>query len=88
MWNLIVIIDNTWLTHVIFNPFEYGADIVCSSLTKYYSGGHVIAGITLFADSELENELSNIAKTNARILGFHFSPADGKIINYWLCWNT
>ena len=33
-----VIVDNTWLTDKIFNPFEHGATIVVTSLTKYYSG--------------------------------------------------
>jgi cystathionine beta-lyase/cystathionine gamma-synthase len=45
---LLVIVDNTWLTHVVFNPFDFDVDIVVSSLTKYYSGGTIIAGTSLF----------------------------------------
>lgn len=45
---LLVIVDNTWLTHVVFNPFLFDVDIVVMSLTKYYSGGAVIAGASLF----------------------------------------
>ncbi|XWV25117.1 hypothetical protein QJ856_gp0659 [Tupanvirus deep ocean] len=44
---LFVIVDNTWLTHVIFNPFEFDVDIVVTSLTKYYSGGNCIAGAVI-----------------------------------------
>jgi cystathionine beta-lyase/cystathionine gamma-synthase len=46
--SLVVIVDNTWLTHVVFNPFDFDVDIVVSSLTKYYSGGTIIAGVSLF----------------------------------------
>ena len=45
--SLVVIVDNTWLTHVIFNPFEYDVDVVVSSLTKYYSAGTIIGGAYL-----------------------------------------
>eukprot|EP00494_Astrolonche_serrata_P026810 UN27073 len=34
---LIFVVDNTWLTSAIFNPFEHGADIVLSSCSKYLS---------------------------------------------------
>jgi cystathionine beta-lyase/cystathionine gamma-synthase len=36
---LTVVVDNTWLTCKIFNPFMYKVDVVVVSLTKYYSGG-------------------------------------------------
>ena len=39
-----VVVDNTWLTHVIFNPFEYYADFIIISMTKYSSGGNCVAG--------------------------------------------
>ncbi|KAF0984803.1 hypothetical protein FDP41_000702 [Naegleria fowleri] len=45
---LITIVDNTWLTHEIFNPFTIKqVDYVVSSLTKYYSAGHCIGGMVL-----------------------------------------
>ncbi|KAG2383115.1 hypothetical protein C9374_004452 [Naegleria lovaniensis] len=45
---LITIVDNTWLTHEIFNPFTVKqVDYVVSSLTKYYSAGHCIGGMVL-----------------------------------------
>ena len=45
--SLLVIVDNTWLTHVIFNPFDYDVDVVVTSLTKYYSAGTIIGGAVL-----------------------------------------
>ena len=50
----VCVVDNTWLTDVIFNPFEYGADIVVTSLTKYYSGGNAIAGAILGSLEKVE----------------------------------
>ncbi len=41
-----VIVDNTVATPVLIKPFQYGADIVVHSLTKYMGGhGNSIAGI-------------------------------------------
>ena len=42
--NLIVCGDNTWLTSILFNPFEFGADIVVESMSKYRSKGKIIGG--------------------------------------------
>jgi cystathionine beta-lyase/cystathionine gamma-synthase len=44
-----VIMDNTWLTCAVFNPFRapYEADCVVTSLTKYYSSGCAIGGAIL-----------------------------------------
>ena len=39
---LYVVVDNTWLTHIIFNPFDYDADIIVTSLTKYYTASAII----------------------------------------------
>ncbi|MCE1915079.1 PLP-dependent transferase, partial [Enterobacter hormaechei] len=41
-----LIVDNTVATPVLCRPFEYGADIVIHSLTKYMGGhGNSIGGI-------------------------------------------
>jgi cystathionine beta-lyase/cystathionine gamma-synthase len=50
---LYVIVDNTWLTSVIFNPFEYDIDIVVTSLSKHYSGGSHIGGALLIKNKYL-----------------------------------
>ena len=46
--NLTVIVDNSWLSCYIFNPFLFDVDVVLNSLTKYYSGGTAICGAILF----------------------------------------
>ncbi|MCK3657049.1 cystathionine gamma-synthase [Pasteurellaceae bacterium Macca] len=46
--NLLVIVDNTFLTPVLFRPIEHGADIVVHSATKYLSGHNdVLAGLVV-----------------------------------------
>ena len=42
--NLVICVDNTWLTSIFFNPFCYGVDVVLESMTKYRSAGRVIGG--------------------------------------------
>lgn len=43
-----VIVDNTVATPALFNPIEYGADIVVHSLTKYMGGhGTTLGGIII-----------------------------------------
>lgn len=51
--NLVLIVDNTFLTPVLFRPIEHGADIVIHSATKYLSGHNdVLAGLIVAKDSE------------------------------------
>ena len=43
-----LIVDNTFATPYLLRPFEYGADIVCYSATKYLAGhGTTIAGLVV-----------------------------------------
>ena len=45
---ILLIVDNTLATPYLFNPFDYGADIVVYSATKGLSGhGNVIAGVVI-----------------------------------------
>lgn len=39
-----IIVDNTWLSPAVFNPFSHGADVVVESGTKYLSGGRHVWG--------------------------------------------
>lgn len=41
----VFICDNTWLSPILFNPFDHGADIVVESCTKYLSGSQCIGGV-------------------------------------------
>ena len=68
---MFVIIDNTWLSSALFNPFSHGADYVVLSLAKYYSGGAAIAGAILTKDQEVHKTVSY-----QRIVdGCHVCPA-------------
>lgn len=43
-----LVIDNTFATPYLLRPFEFGADIVCYSATKYLAGhGTIIAGLVV-----------------------------------------
>lgn len=64
------VVDNTWLTHVIYNPFLRGADIVVSSLTKYYSGGTAIGGAIFVNNKKIFSSVIRIIS----VLGLHVSP--------------
>jgi cystathionine beta-lyase/cystathionine gamma-synthase len=74
--SLIVVVDNTWLTSCILNPFNVGADLVVTSLTKYCSGGNVIAGAILFKNKKLRDT----AFTHNKNAGNHISPLTVKIV--------
>jgi cystathionine beta-lyase/cystathionine gamma-synthase len=68
---LYVIVDNTWLTSCVFNPFDKGADIVVTSLTKYYSAGSCIMGAIITRhETKFYNKLDDFLRIN----GSHVSP--------------
>ena len=71
--NLLVIVDNTFLSPYFQNPILLGADIVCHSVTKYI-GGHsdVIGGAIMLNDEKLYEKL----KFNQNALGMVPSPFD------------
>lgn len=69
------IIDNTWLTECIHNPFYHDVDIVILSLTKYYSGGNAIGGAIL-GGSKFIKKIKYLNKIN----GIHVSPVNCDII--------
>ena len=70
--NLRVIVDNTWLTSVIFNPFVFdGVDIVVMSLTKYYGADKSgIMGAVVCRNDEIADRVFNYG----RIIGSHVCP--------------
>jgi cystathionine gamma-synthase len=71
--NLLLIVDNTFLTPYFQNPILLGADIVIHSGTKYL-GGHndVLAGFAVFATKELYEQAAYYYKT----IGACLSPFD------------
>lgn len=54
--DIIVGVDNTFLTSYFQRPLELGADLVCYSLTKYMNGHTdvVMGAITMNSDSLYE----------------------------------
>jgi cystathionine beta-lyase/cystathionine gamma-synthase len=76
--SLTVVVDNTWLSGVVFNPLDFGADIVMVSLTKYYSGGTAIGGAVLSRDVPF----LKAADDYLRITGAHVSPHNAQLISH------
>ena len=73
-----IVVDNTWLSPLLFNPFQQGASIVIDSCTKYISGGKCIAGVATF-NSENEN-MFNFCVDLSIVMGLHVSPLHCNII--------
>ncbi len=68
--DLLVIVDNTFLTPYYQRPLELGADIVIHSATKFI-GGHsdVVAGLAVTKDAALGEQLYFIQNGMGAILG-------------------
>ena len=75
--NLLLIVDNTFLSPYFQNPLDLGADIVVHSGTKYL-GGHndTIAGFLITAAEEISEKLRFIIKTT----GAGLAPFDSWLI--------
>jgi cystathionine gamma-synthase len=75
--NILLIVDNTFLTPYFQKPLALGADIILHSGTKYL-GGHndTLAGLLVIKDSEVNEKLRFIAKTTGACL----SPFDSFLI--------
>ena len=70
-------VDSTFATPVFLRPFEFGADIVMHSTTKYISGhNQIIGGIIISNDEEIHERMKFVQKT----IGAVPSPFD--------CWLT
>lgn len=68
--NLLVIIDNTFMTPYLQRPLELGVDIVIHSATKFI-GGHsdVLAGLIVVKDKVLAKRLHEIQNSFGAVLG-------------------
>lgn len=75
------IVDNTWLSPVIFNPFHLDppVDVVVESCTKYLSGSTVIMGhiCGLNKKSYIVSRIQHYV----RLFGVHISPIQCQILN-------
>ena len=75
--NLLVIVDNTFMTPYLQKPVDLGADIVIHSATKYL-GGHsdVVAGLAVVSTKELADKLAFIQNSTGGVL----SPFDSFLL--------
>lgn len=69
-YNIISIVDNTFLTPYLQRPIEQGIDIVVHSATKYL-GGHsdVIAGLVITSTEKLSKEIKFLQNSIGAVLG-------------------
>lgn len=76
-YNLLLIVDNTFLTPYLQQPLELGADIVIHSATKYI-GGHndVLAGLVVAKGETISEQL----RENHNASGAVLSPFDSWLI--------
>lgn len=67
--DLLVIVDNTFMTPYLQRPLELGADIVVHSATKYL-GGHsdVVAGLAVVSTKELAEKIAFIQNSTGGVL--------------------
>lgn len=62
--NLLLIVDNTFMSPYFLNPLSLGADIVIHSGTKYLAGHNdTLAGFIIVKDSSLQERLRFLIKT-------------------------
>lgn len=63
------VVDNTWMTPLLQRPFEFGADYVVHSMTKYLSGhGDVLAGVVVsYMDTERFRKLKQIQRVGGAV---------------------
>ncbi|XP_043286466.1 cystathionine gamma-lyase [Venturia canescens] len=75
---IIIVVDNTFLTCYFQRPLDFGVDIVMYSLTKYMNGhSDIIMGAAITQDDELEKKLRFLQNA----LGIVPSPFDCSQVN-------
>ncbi|MEN8149122.1 MAG: aminotransferase class I/II-fold pyridoxal phosphate-dependent enzyme [Planctomycetota bacterium] len=59
----LLVVDNTFMSPVLQQPFRHGADIVLHSMTKFLNGhGDVVAGMLVTKDDEIRRRLTYVAR--------------------------
>jgi len=75
--NLLLIVDNTFMTPYLQKPITLGADIVIHSATKYLSGhSDLIAGLVVVNNKELAERIQFIQNSTGGVL----SPFDSFLL--------
>ncbi len=76
-----LVVDNTFATPYLVRPFEYGADIVVHSATKFIGGhGTAIGGVIVEGgkfDWEASGKFSSLTEPNPSYHGISFTKACG-----------
>ena len=76
-----LVVDNTFTTPYLLRPFEYGADIVIHSATKFICGhGTAIGGVIIDSgrfDWEASGKFPSITEPNPSYHGLSFTKAAG-----------
>ncbi len=68
--NLLLIVDNTFLTPYFQSPFQWGADIIIHSTTKYLSGHNDgLGGAVICTDNVLGEKIAFIANALGTVSG-------------------
>lgn len=74
---LLSVVDNTFLSPYFQRPFEFGADIVVHSTTKYLNGhSDVVGGAVVYNHKVLEEKLRHLVNA----LGVSESPFDAWLV--------
>ncbi|MHC4473679.1 MAG: trans-sulfuration enzyme family protein, partial [Planctomycetota bacterium] len=59
----LLVVDNTFMSPYLQQPFQYGADIVLHSMTKFLNGhADVVAGMLVTRDAEIHARLAYVVK--------------------------
>ena len=79
--NIPLVVDNTFATPYLVRPFEYGADIVVHSATKFIGGhGTAIGGVIVDSgkfDWEASGKFASLVDPNPSYHGISFTKAVG-----------
>jgi len=77
--NIQVVVDHSLATHVLYQPFQCGADWITQSITKYIGDGECVAGNIGGRDAELINQMRMRPYRNT---GACLSPDNAQILLY------
>jgi methionine-gamma-lyase len=60
----LLVVDNTFSSPILQRPFEYGADVVVHSMTKYLNGhADVVAGMIVSSNEKLHLEIRSMLRS-------------------------
>ena len=74
---ILTVVDNTFLSPYFQRPFEFGADIIVHSTTKYLNGhSDVVGGAIVYADKAIEERMRYLVNA----LGVSQAPFDSWLV--------